>query len=188
MWVSTTPQFARLAQNPMPAYIADLVDIAFAVAVADRLAVPHADQQRLLDIALPVRDPTFLSAAPIIQGLQDLLHGFTGDEWRWTFEQRITLGRSPERERRLLTESPGGQQREVALWSGGLDALAGFYKRAKARDSNQVFTLCGTSSNPFILKRQREVAGALRAHTSAISNSCFGVVQSQVLLADTRYW
>ena len=95
-------QFARLAQNPMPAYIADLVDIAFAVAVADRLAVPHADQQRLLDIALPVRDPTFLSAAPIIQGLQDLLHGFTGDEWRWTFEQRITLGRSPERERRLL--------------------------------------------------------------------------------------
>lgn len=181
-------QFARLAQNPMPAHIADLVDIAFAVAVADRLAVPHTNQQRLLEIVLPVRNPAYLSDTPVIEGLQDLLYDFTGDEWRFAFGRRTALGRTPELERHLISDSAGNQAREVALWSGGLDALAGFYSRAKALGANQAFTVYGTSSNPFILNRQREVAAALRIQANALSIARFGVVQTEVLLSDTGQW
>ncbi|HEY8722239.1 MAG TPA: 7-cyano-7-deazaguanine synthase [Gaiellaceae bacterium] len=125
-------RIARGFKGSLSPRVCDLLDIAGAVYRQDRLERRErprrrtfgGSQQRELMVEVAVRDPEFWRDSPADQQLRDALDWLTGDRWQFTFV-RFTGERSPaEREQQLLSEvmDAGGQ---IALFSGGLDALAG---------------------------------------------------------------
>ncbi len=147
--------FGYRVQTEFPAIIADLVDLAVAIHASDRLA-PHnlGGKPRRLQVILPVRNPELLSTEPFRTKLEDLLEWATGSEWVFDFHKRV----APERfvkQQLVLPIVPQGS--EVALWSGGLDALAGLYTRLPMYPEKP-FVLFGTGSNDSVYARQGRVA------------------------------
>lgn len=135
------------------AIVADLVDLAVAIHTCDRLAPQNlTGKQRRLHVILPVRHPELLSAELFRTKLDDLLKWTTDSQWIFDFQKRI----APERlvEQPSLPTTPQGC--EVALWSGGLDALAGLYTRLLMYPEKQ-FVLFGTGSNNNVYARQKKV-------------------------------
>lgn len=151
--------FGYRVQAEFPAIVADLVDLAVAIHASDRL-VCHSlhRKQRRLQVVLPVRHPELLSAEPFRTKLEQLLYWATGSEWVFDFQRRS----APERlvEHQSLPIAPQGG--EVALWSGGLDALAGLYTRLRMYPEKP-FVLFGTGSNNSVYARQKRVAKAVHS-------------------------
>lgn len=117
----------------LPPHLADLLDIAVAAYVADRLCVrrarserrPNADElwQRRITIRLPLRDSEIWTSERR-RRIEALLGFLTDDAW--------TLEFTPERPNRRLSETQGSLFQEIptgdatsCLLSGGLDSLAG---------------------------------------------------------------
>jgi hypothetical protein len=151
--------FGYRVQAEFPAIVADLVDLAVAIHASDRLACYSLHRkQRRLQVMLPVRHPELLSAEPFQTKLEQLLDWATGSEWVFDFQRRI----APERlvEHQSLPIAPQGC--EVALWSGGLDALAGLYTRLRMYPEKP-FVLFGTGSNNSVYARQERVAKAVQS-------------------------
>ena len=157
--------FEYRVQAEFPPIIADLIDLAVAIYASDRLS-PHnlRQQQRRLHVVLPVRNPELMSAEPFQAKLEDLLEWTTGSQWIFDFQRRS----APERlvEHPSLPIAPQGC--EVALWSGGLDALAGLYTRLRMY-SDTSFVLFGTGSNNVVYADQRRVANKVQ---SIFPNRC----------------
>ncbi len=89
------------------------------------------------------------------QKLNDLLIWTTGNQWIFEFKKRQISGRFVEQQPILfptITENS-----EVALWSGGLDSLAGLYTRLKA-NPDKSFTLFGNGSNKIVFHDQKKLA------------------------------
>lgn len=147
-------EFGYRVQAEFPAIVADLVDLAVAIHASDRLA-PHnlSGKPRRLHVDLPVRHPELLNAGLFRTKLEDLLEWATGSQWIFDFQRRIASGRLVEQQ--VLPIAPRGC--EVALWSGGLDALAGLYTRLQTIPEKS-FMLFGTGSNDIVYARQGEVA------------------------------
>jgi hypothetical protein len=147
--------FGYRVQAEFPAIVADLVDLAVAIHASDRLA-PHnlSGKLRRLQVVLPVRHPELLSAEPFRTKLEHLLEWATGSEWVFDFQRRIAPGRLIEQQ---LVVPIAPQGTEVALWSGGLDALAGLYSRLRMYPEKS-FVLFGTGSSNTVYARQEQVA------------------------------
>ncbi len=147
--------FGYRVQAEFPALIADLVDLAVAIHASDRLA-PHnlREKKRRLFVVLPVRHPELLSAEPFRTKLEDLLEWATGSEWVFDFQARVAPERFVEQQLVFLSIVP--QCCEVALWSGGLDALAGLYTRLRMYPEKS-FVLFGSGSNNSVYARQGRV-------------------------------
>lgn len=148
--------FGYRVQAEFPAIVADLVDLAVAIHASDRLA-PHnlREKKRRLFVVLPVRHPELLSAEPFRTKLEDLLEWATGSEWVFDFQTRVAPERFVKEQLVFLSIVPQGC--EVALWSGGLDALAGLYTRLRIYQEKS-FVIFGTGSNNHVYHRQGEVA------------------------------
>jgi hypothetical protein len=146
--------FGYRVQAEFPAIIADLVDLAVAIHASDRLA-PHnlSGKPRRLHVDLPVRHPELLNAEPFRTKLEELLEWATGSQWVFNFQRRNALERLVEHQ--SLPIAPQGC--EVAMWSGGLDALAGLYTRLRMYP-DKPFVLFGTGSNNSVYARQERVA------------------------------
>jgi 7-cyano-7-deazaguanine synthase in queuosine biosynthesis len=135
-----------------PEIVADIVDLAGAIYAADRISVPHeSDKFRSLRVVLPVRCPDIFK--DVSNSLTKLLNWATGCRWDFEFGKRTTIGRSVEYERVLPFHS---QDREFALWSGGLDALAGVVTRSREL-SDLHFGLVGLGSNGIVSAQQRDL-------------------------------
>ncbi|MBW4492476.1 MAG: 7-cyano-7-deazaguanine synthase [Oscillatoria princeps RMCB-10] len=154
-------EFKYRVQAEFPATVADLVDLAVAIQASDRLA-PHnlSEKPRRLHVVLPVRHPELLSAEPFRKKLENLLEWATGSEWVFDFQRRTEPGRPVEQQLVLPNIARSGS--EVALWSGGLDALAGLYTRLRMYPEKQ-FVLFGTGSNNRTYARQQKVAQAVQS-------------------------
>lgn len=117
----------------LPPLLADLLDIAVAAYVADRLCVrrprsargPIADElwQRRLTIRVPLRDPSVWSAERC-RRIEALLGFLTDDAWTLEFTPERPKGRLSETQGSLLQDFPAGEATS-GLLSGGLDSLAG---------------------------------------------------------------
>jgi hypothetical protein len=151
--------FKYRVQAEFPAIIADLVDLAVAIHASDRLA-PHnlREKKRRLYVVLPVRHPELLSAEAFRTKLEELLDWATGSEWVFHFQKRIVAERLVEHQ--SLPIAPKGC--EVALWSGGLDALAGLYTRLQMYPEKS-FVLFGTGSSDQVYNRQGKVAQTVQS-------------------------
>lgn len=155
---------AELAQRAFAAVspvAADLLGLAVAIYAADRLAPYRLDSgHRRIHIRLPLRAPGPVEAA--VEPLVELLEWTTGSAWSFSFPQSTGPLRSAERSPVLAFPRPPV---EVALWSGGLDALAGLDVRAR-QDAAARFMLVGVGGNDVTLGRQRTVFEALSGAAS----------------------
>lgn len=116
----------------LPPELADLVDLAMAVYLADRLVrrrLPGLDHHELgwkrrLTLELPVRLVERWRRPEIQESLRRCLEFFTEDDWKFLFVRRERENRSSERQRFLWCGDLTSPV-QVALFSGGLDSLAG---------------------------------------------------------------
>ena len=152
--------FSCRIQKEFPSIIADLIDLAVAIHAADRLTFQSLRQQQTqIHVVLPVRHPEILNKSSFQDKLSSLLEWATGSRWEFEFSKRVDLGRAVEQQSLLTSADP--YVNEVALWSGGLDALAGLYTRLK-ENRELSFMLFGTGSNDNIYSRQGQVFQALQ--------------------------
>ena len=149
--------------------LADLVDIALAVYVADRLSArrpPSADRYHLhwtrhFNIQLPVRDPDRWRSSDVSPALTELLWLFTEDEWNFDFIPRAEGRRASEMQRVLFPNLPQPPVTAV-LFSGGLDSLAGLCHELIQR-SGDTFVLFSGATNDLIGSIQRRLARTVRS-------------------------
>jgi hypothetical protein len=142
-----------------PELIADFVDLAVSTCLADWLSKRKKDKPYKIRVILPVRHPEIFSGSRSLELLQAVLYWYTGDHWEFEFTPRAECGRLSERQLCIGEDVPV----EVALWSGGLDALAGLYNRiSKTRSEN--FTLFGTGSSKHIIGVQQKLANKLKSN------------------------
>ncbi|NEQ99341.1 MAG: hypothetical protein F6K30_21980 [Cyanothece sp. SIO2G6] len=148
-------------QHVVPAQIADLVDIAASIHVSDRL-VPQdlRKRERHISVYLPVRNPNLIRSTAFQEKLEGLLWWTTGSNWRFYFQDLDSIERQSEIQG-TLTRFWLIPVDEVALWSGGLDALAGLYNRLVSFPTKS-FRLLGAGGNTQVYNRQKIVAHKIR--------------------------
>lgn len=151
----------------IPAHLADLVDVALAVYLADRLAPRrpasadryHLHWNRRLHLILPVRDVRRW-CDPVLQSrLRNVLALLTEDAWEFDFVPRSGERRIAEMQEYLFPSRPVPPL-SVALFSGGLDSLAGLCHRLVARPDDS-FVLFAGGTNRRIIGVQRSLTEEL---------------------------
>ncbi len=131
----------------------DIIDVAVAIFAADRVCIEDFfSLSREIQIDLPLRNPNIFNNSAIIDQLKDLLNWGTGSIWTFNFLKRGNK-RSVEKSSSLTFPN---DIKEVALWSGGLDAFAGLIQR-KNKFPNEDFALIGTGASNLSLGKQKKV-------------------------------
>jgi hypothetical protein len=148
-------QFRLLLEGQLSSLLADLLDLAVAIHFVDKLALPRKQRPIQIKVCLPLRHPEIFKR--FSQELTELLFHYTADFWSFQFSLRQAKARKAESSSdRLLNFNFESSPAEVALWSGGLDSLAGVQKRL-VRHPQKQFLLIGTGSNNIIHKTQKQV-------------------------------
>lgn len=142
-----------------PSIAIDLIELAAVVYAVDRAVQPNETTHCRLHVTLPVRCPELLSQGYVQDTLSDILHWYTGYEWDFNFTQRVTPSRDSERPQ-LFNWRDESRPIDVALWSGGLDCLAGLYNRAY-EDKDRQFVLCGTGASTHVHELQKRIVDLL---------------------------
>src|SRR5436305_5186041 len=153
-------QLPLLNYRSTPPLLADLIDIAAAVHMADRLSKSHGDMPRRILLRLPIRVSEIRDRPSIRKKLQEILYWFTEDHWSFEFIPYSKLGRPAEINARLPFFQETPRPTRVVLWSGGLDSFAGVYQLL-LKDENTHCTLFGTGSSRIISSTQRDTAAAI---------------------------
>lgn len=148
--------------------IADLIDVAVAVFVTDRLQrrrPPGATDdgtywERRLPLEVAVRRPDTWNEPSVYRLLHELLHWLTDDEWQITF-----IGGGPRLPRHsetqgALFERPLAEPASAGLLSGGLDSLLG--AAADLQGAGELL-LVSTSTHNKLGNRQHKIATTLAA-------------------------
>jgi hypothetical protein len=154
--------------------MADLVDVSVAVYVADRLALrrpPSADKyehhwQREMRLQIPVREPERWQDPALLEKLTDVLGFLTEDIWRFDFRPMPVGSRSHRDSETLAYLFPFQAEPPVtvALFSGGLDSLAGLVADLAERPSGSVVVFSGLT-NKRIGQVQRSLLDELALET-----------------------
>ncbi|GEM_PF-2113259 len=141
-------QFPHILFRQIPSLHADLIDLAIAVHVADRFAIGRADLPRRLRVQLPLRNRELFDRPTVVEKLREILLWYTDDQWEFVFTSRQASGRIAERQGCLaLGEQP--RSTEVALWSGGLDSLAGLIQRMSAETAERYLVPSTSEDRPY---------------------------------------
>lgn len=145
--------------STIPSISADLLDLAIAIHAVDRLIKRNKDIPLSFRIELPIRNFDLFIRGEVYNLLINTLEWYTNDCWHFEFSKRQTRGRDIEVQPRLPFEKPSTKI-EIALWSGGLDSLAGLLTRLLAApESNHI--LIGTGSNSYVRKQQKRLANEI---------------------------
>lgn len=152
----------------LPPLLADLLDIAVAAYVADRLcarrarSVPRQNAeelwQRRMTIRVPLRDPSVWTAERC-RRVENLLAFLTDDAWTLQFTPERPKLRLSEMQGSLFQDLPTGDATS-GLLSGGLDSLAGITTEL-ARSPNRTVVAFSAQTNRRIGTYQREQVSAL---------------------------
>ena len=135
--------------------MADLVDIAVAIHMADRLAIRSiqgpANWSRELHLSLAVRHPEKWNS---LQGrFISLLNFLTEDSWSLEFSLIRDSRRTSEIQPYLFPKATDGKPISASLFSGGLDSLAGTAASVFSALNNQFIAV---SAAPNIRQRTRQ--------------------------------
>lgn len=151
----------------LPPHLADLADVALAVHVADRLCRRRGRDidrwMRRIAITIPVRDPSRWNNPARAVAVADVLAHLTGDEWDFRFVPRRHALRPAERQLPLLARRE--PLATVALFSGGLDSLAGLTRELLNLPPGRV-ALVSLETNHRLGALQRDLVMGLRGCTS----------------------
>lgn len=145
-------------------YVADLIDLAVAIFVVDRIIIPPKNNVRTIHIELPLRCPHIFKTH--LNSLKNLLNYYLSEDWSFEFTNRVGI-RPSEEIMYLLDVNSHNPHKEVALWSGGLDSLCGLYNRMQA-NPNKEYVLFGTGSNLMVFGKQLQIAETLKSKFSNI--------------------
>lgn len=130
---------------PMPARVADLIDVSAAVYIADRLALrqvpgdprsPGDRWHRRIHVVIPVRCSEIWRRSEVVACLERLLAFLTDDIWTFEFTERLCAYRPGEAQVPLV--QPGAHETAVTLLSGGLDSLFGLAHLLMERQDRRI--------------------------------------------------
>lgn len=154
---------------------ADMLSLAMSVYEADRLTlrgIPTSNSSpsqrpwvRRLRIEVGVRDVTFWMSSTVRDTVVDLLQWLTGDSWYVTFKPMRSAFEGEGQQ--FLFSTPLERPVRVALFSGGLDSLAGAVNEMVNRPSDY-FILAAVSTNNRMVGAQRNVLAKLRQRSDRI--------------------
>jgi hypothetical protein len=149
--------------------MADFVDIAVAVHMADRLAVrtlnAAANWSREIHLQLAVRDPNKWNESELQERLKSLLRFLTEDTWSFQFIPLRDV-RRPSETQPYLFSSDSPAPFSASLFSGGLDSLAGSVA-AISSAPNEHFVLISATPNVRQRARQQQQVEMLRRDCGA---------------------
>jgi 7-cyano-7-deazaguanine synthase in queuosine biosynthesis len=155
---------AKLLWASLSAAAADLVDVAMAVHIADRLALRGGERdirpERRFHLRFPVRLLPLWQGPDVQQSLSDVLTFSTGDRWDIEFSQREPRPRFAEQQDSLFSVRSDEAVR-VNLFSGGLDSFAG-NAVALSEHRNHHYVCVSVTSSPRQGERQAEQVRRLR--------------------------
>lgn len=151
----------------LPGRLADLLDIAVAIYMSDRLALrggpSQPDWRRTLAIQIPVRHIELWRRQDVQESLHDVLSSLTQDDWDIRFCQRPTgFRRVAESQQQLFSNHVSGVPLHVSLLSGGLDSFVGT-AAAIGREPAQDYVCVSGVPNHRQGERQREQVKILRS-------------------------
>lgn len=130
----------------------DAFSIAAAVYAADWLSVRRTNSVCRIRVVMPVWRRDLFENSAVLHHLSHLLRLYTGDEWYFEWQQRTRSESYPVSQVQMeMLPAP-----EVALWSGGLDSLGGWWKRYRAHSAD-AYVLVGSGANDCILGVQRQL-------------------------------
>ena len=162
------PNFVRSVYH-LPDRMLDLLELAAYVYCADRMssrgskaAVEYQAWARSFHFVVKVRDHVFWSQSGVSACLSRALQFMTGDrEYRFSFQPGHSTTRADMfDDEQFRLESPQGL--EVALFSGGIDSLAGVLNRLET--TKQQVCLVSHQSQPGTVRTQRQLVEALKSH------------------------
>lgn len=141
---------AKLLGATLSPILADLVDVAAAIHIADRLAVRQGNApetwRRQFRVDIPVRCLNDWRRPEVMESLCRVLAFLTGDGWEIRFSARPARLRTSESQTQLFSPE-GDQQIRVSLFSGGLDAFAGTIAHLEQRPDEHLVCVSGTPNN-----------------------------------------
>ncbi len=135
---------------------ADILDLAIAIHAVDRIIKREHEISSFFHIELPVRNYDIFCQPDFHKLLEKILNWYTNDHWSFEFIKRDINGREIESQAQLPWKNVP-KQPEVALWSGGLDSLAGLHSRLLS-DNTKNYVLVGTGSNSQVINKQKQLA------------------------------
>lgn len=165
---------ARQFSQALSSLMADMVDVAVAVYLADRLALrgshPSADLswKRRLSLKIPVRRWDVWSCTRVLPLLQETLNFLTEDSWEFEFCQRSNPGRPSERQSFLSFPANLDHPVNVGLFSGGLDSFAGTAKAIHANPEHHFVCVSGTPSSRLGQLQQEQIQHLRKVSTSTV--------------------
>jgi len=152
----------RAFGSALPPELADLVDLALAVYVSDRVAHRrpyHADRSflnwtRRFDLTIPVRDIGRWRDVKLCRQVRDVLWFLTEDDWHIRFIERRG-GHHLAEIQQALFPLPPKMPVTTALFSGGLDSLAGLYCELAAHPEGSIVLFSASTNSRMRAKQQR---------------------------------
>ena len=174
------------SRNYLPV-AADGIDLAAVLHVLDR-AIPRDEGAKVeVEVDIPLRRPSAFKDSR--EELQMALRQYSHDQWSFTFSRGSWEGLRPERsligERSEATGQDLQHQLferkgplEVALFSGGLDSLAGFVHRVRKHPETD-FLLVGSGSSLEVIGLQKRLVHALRRRVGC-SRPTFQLQQTRI--------
>lgn len=135
----------------------DILHLAIAINFADKVAKQKKESVLEILITLPLYNVDLFDS--VKTELSKTMYWFTGDNWSFSFaphnKQHVSIAQKGIYHGLDIITKPD----EVALWSGGLDSLAGLLNRFA--DGNKKFLLVGTGSHNIMRSKQSDLYKAL---------------------------
>ena len=156
---------SRVLGQRLTADVADLLDVAVGVYSADRRSPRDFSGsrtgQRSIRVELRLRNPDRWNATQETSCLQDYLNWLSGDDWSFRFHQRRSQLSEAELQVPLFSVRPESPTC-VALFSGGLDSLAGLACTA-VKEPLASHVLVSGYTNYRLLEHQRRQVRRIRS-------------------------
>lgn len=144
--------------------MADLLDVSMAIYAADRQSPRnHAGARtgrRTIEVRVGLREPGHWSSESVNEKLLELLSWLTEDAWSFEFVARKASPSIAESARFLFPLPPAAPV-SVALFSGGLDSLAGLALHAREQPGRSYALVSGYTHSRLALQ-QRELVAHVR--------------------------
>jgi 7-cyano-7-deazaguanine synthase in queuosine biosynthesis len=161
-------------QATLPETVTDLVDVAIAAYIADRLCKRGANRRgrylygwaRNIHVTVPLKEPEFWASNEISSRLRHVLGYLTEDTWTFEFVPRPSGVRSAYQQSLFPPDLRSPVR--VALFSGGLDSLAGLCSEISEKKAESFVLFAGCTNN-FHKGKQRQLAAAVgQKHAATI--------------------
>ncbi|HEX8276776.1 MAG TPA: hypothetical protein VF615_29320 [Longimicrobiaceae bacterium] len=169
---------SHVFESELPVALSDLISVASAVYLADRVCprrLPGQDRYdlawtRRIRVTLPVRDILRWQDAAMQEILREVLQFYTEDEWDFEF---LPLNNVPQSRAIQASLFPvANRVQHAALFSGGLDSLAGLCQELIDLPSDG-FLLFAANTSPRTQGVQAKLSTLLRERTKRVVEPCF---------------